>query len=129
MESGHRQTEVRQSKGMTNSKEKNAPRVAPVVNHKNAHFTMNYANEKAINWFRNECPAAMEYMQKIGETQESESFPPCVDGNATRAPFKHDDQNRYALLDAMYSDTTGPISPPEADGNKYIQIMVDACKG
>eukprot|EP00173_Palmaria_palmata_P002292 Plantae.Rhodophyta-Palmaria_palmata.ctg2444.p1 GENE.Plantae.Rhodophyta-Palmaria_palmata.ctg2444~~Plantae.Rhodophyta-Palmaria_palmata.ctg2444.p1 ORF type:complete len:161 (+),score=3.84 Plantae.Rhodophyta-Palmaria_palmata.ctg2444:315-797(+) len=68
-------------------------------------------------------------MQQLGSPQTGQSCSPCVDGMATRAPFRAEEQNRYALTDALFSDTTGPISPLDADGNRYVQIMVDACIG
>eukprot|EP00173_Palmaria_palmata_P003988 Plantae.Rhodophyta-Palmaria_palmata.ctg4525.p1 GENE.Plantae.Rhodophyta-Palmaria_palmata.ctg4525~~Plantae.Rhodophyta-Palmaria_palmata.ctg4525.p1 ORF type:complete len:133 (+),score=8.23 Plantae.Rhodophyta-Palmaria_palmata.ctg4525:143-541(+) len=90
---------------------------------------MNHGNEKVIQWFSKEYPDAIQYMQCLGAAQPKASCPPCVDGKATRVPFKSDDSNRYKLLEAMSSDTTGPIAPPDQEGNKYIQIMVNACTG
>lgn len=34
-----------------------------------------------------------------------------------------------ALLEAVSSDTKGPIIPADPEGNKFIQILVDACSG
>lgn len=61
--------------------------------------------------------------------QSHKSCPPCSDGKAIRAPFEQNEQNRYSLLEAVSSDTTGPIPLADTDGNKYIQIVVGACSG
>lgn len=71
----------------------------------------------------------MAHMENLGNVTEKKSCPPCTTGKETRAPFKQDSQKRYALLEELSSDTTGPISPSDADGNKFIQILVDACTG
>ena len=32
-------------------------------------------------------------------------------------------------LDAVSTDTTGPINPPDPDGNRYLQLIVEAATG
>lgn len=71
----------------------------------------------------------MKYMEQLRKSQALKSFPPCVDGKAIKAPFKQDNQNCYALLEVVSSDTTGPIAPTDSEGSKYVQILVDACTG
>lgn len=68
-------------------------------------------------------------MKYFGNTQQKQSCPPCATGKATRAPFKKDSHNIYALLEELTSDTTGPISPGYGDGNNFIQLLVAASTG
>lgn len=65
----------------------------------------------------------------MSTTHQQKSFPPCTQGKATRAPFKQEKQNRYALIEAVSSDTTGPITTADPDGNKFIHMLVDAYSG
>lgn len=90
---------------------------------------MNHSNSKIIAWLKQEWPDAMQYMQQLGDGKEERSCPPCTTGKATRAPFNQESQIRYALLEALSSGTKGPISPSYSDGNKFIQLLVDACTG
>lgn len=90
---------------------------------------MNHSHRKIIDWFRTEYPDAMERMEKLSNTPHHKSRPPCTQGKETRAPFKQEQQNRYALLEAVSSDTTGLITPADPDGNKFVQILVDAYSG
>lgn len=71
----------------------------------------------------------MKHMENLSIAHKHKSCSPCSQGKATRALFKQDQQNRYALLDAVSSDTTGPITPADAEGKKYVPILVDACSG
>lgn len=45
------------------------------------------------------------------------------------SPFKQLEQNKYALLDTVPSDTSGPITPADSEGKNFVQILVDACSG
>lgn len=108
---------------------KNGPRIAPAVTNKQAHDTLNHTHAKILEWFRKEYPLEMQHMEKLCVTQQQKSCPPCGKGKATRTPFKQKQKNIYALLEAVSSDTTGPITPTDADGKKFVQILVDACSG
>lgn len=90
---------------------------------------MNHSNSNIIDCFRKEYPDAMVYMEELGNALHKTSCPPCSTGKATRAPFKQDHQNMYALLEALSTDTTEPIAPCDSDGNKFIELLVDACTG
>lgn len=90
---------------------------------------MNHANPQIIEWFRKEYPDDMIHMEKLREFQGQTSCQPFTEGKKNRALFKQLRQNRYALLDAVSSDTTGPITSTDKGGNKFVQILVDACTG
>lgn len=108
---------------------KNGSRIAPEIGTKQCHDVLNHSHDKIIDWFRSEYPAAMQHMENLSVVHKHKSFPPCSQGKATRSPFKQLEQNRYALLEAVSSDTTGPITPVDSEGKKFVQIMVDACSG
>lgn len=90
---------------------------------------MNHTHSKVFEWFKNEYPDAIKYMKTLSTTQIQQLWPPCTEGKATRAFFKQKHQNRYALLEEVSLDTTGPITPAYIEGNRFIQILVDACLG
>lgn len=96
---------------------------------RHAHDKLNHTLSKIIHWFRKEFPDAMQYIEKISCAQSHSSCPPFSDGKEKRASFKQNEQNRYALPEAFSPDSTGPITPADTDGNKYIQILVDAFSG
>lgn len=108
---------------------KNGPTIAPLVRDKHAHDTLNQTHRKIIEWFRMEFPDAMRHMENLSSTQSHKSCHPCSDGKVIREPLKKNDQNRYALLEALSSDTTDPMTPEDTEGNKYIHILVDTCPG
>lgn len=113
----------------TTKTRKKGPRVAPTVNLKQSHDVLNHSHSKTIEWFRSEYPDTMRHMENLSTEHEHRSCPPCSQGKATRAPFKQDQKNRYSLLEAVSSDSTGSITPTDPDGNKFIQILVDDCSG
>lgn len=47
-------------------------------------------------------------------------------GKSRRKPFSNLSNNRYAPLNAISSDTSGPISQEDIDGNKFLQLIADA---
>lgn len=110
------------------AKKTNGPRAAPLVHDKLAHETLNHTHSKIISWFRAEFRDVMKHMEKLGNTQSHESCPHYSNGKTIIAPFKQDEQNRYALLGAVSSDTTGQISPADKK-KKKIQLLVNACSG
>lgn len=71
----------------------------------------------------------MRHMETLNMTQSLKSCPPYSDGKAIRASFKQNKQNRYALLEAVSSDTEESVDTKDEDDNKYIQIIFDACTG
>ena len=108
---------------------KNGPRKAPEVRAKQAHDVLNHSNDKVIAWFKKEYPDAIKHMNTLCSTHELRSCPPCAQGKATRAPFKQQRQNRYALLEAVSSDTTGPIDPRtmmEANSSRSLLMHAQA---
>lgn len=54
---------------------------------------------------------------------------PCASGKAKRAPFPNETTAPRLPLEAVSTETTGPIDPPDLDGNRYLQLIVDAVTG
>eukprot|EP00173_Palmaria_palmata_P001670 Plantae.Rhodophyta-Palmaria_palmata.ctg1959.p1 GENE.Plantae.Rhodophyta-Palmaria_palmata.ctg1959~~Plantae.Rhodophyta-Palmaria_palmata.ctg1959.p1 ORF type:complete len:124 (-),score=1.12 Plantae.Rhodophyta-Palmaria_palmata.ctg1959:237-608(-) len=53
----------------------------------------------------------------------------CIEGKAKRRSFRNTSGNRYAPLEAMSIDTTGPLSEEDVHGNRYLQLLCDAGTG
>ena len=53
----------------------------------------------------------------------------CILGKAKRKPFLNMSNNRYEPLEAVSSDTTGPIAQSDIDGNRFLQLIADAGTG
>lgn len=99
---------------------KNGPRIAPEIRIKQSHDVLNQSNDKIVAWFRNEYPEEMQHMEKLSIAHEHKSCPPCSQSKPTRAPFKQEHQNSYALFDAVSSDATGTIEPADEDGKTFV---------
>lgn len=68
------------------------------------------------------------HSQKVTDEGDS-SCQACILGKSTRRPFVNLSQNRYAPLQAVSSDTTGPISEQDIEGNKYLQLIANESTG
>lgn len=44
-------------------------------------------------------------------------------------PFEANTQDIRHAIDAVSTDTTGPVTPPDIEGNVYLQLVVDASSG
>lgn len=66
---------------------------------------------------------------KVNKGKHKESCAPCIKGKAKRAEFKQQNPNRYAPLEAVSTETAGPLSEADISGNKYLQMIVDAGTG
>lgn len=51
---------------------------------------------------------------------------PCVVGNEKLKPFTDTKDKNYEALDSVSTNTTGPITPANHDGNEYLHMLVDA---
>lgn len=49
----------------------------------------------------------------------------CLIGKVKSRPLINNATNRYAPLDAVSSNTTGPISQEYKHGSKYLQLLFD----
>lgn len=105
------------------------PAVAPAVKDLSTHTTMNHSSEDKLAWFDKEYPDAMKYIRKHGHNVGLSSCKPCVIGKARRKPFTNSSSNRYAPLEAISTDTTGPVSAPDIEGNRYLQLLADVGSG
>lgn len=106
---------------------------APVQPHKlpqqALHDTMNHSHPQAISQFTRQYPhAAQEIMKKLPQ-QSTQPCIPCIVGKSKRAPFPPNYSPPTQPLDAISTDTTGPITPSDMDGNRYLQIIVDGATG
>lgn len=70
----------------------------------------------------------MNNLETKGETK-CQSCTPCVVENAKRKPFEVNTQRLSEELDAVSTDTTGPVAPAAIEGNVYFQLVVDASTG
>ena len=70
---------------------------------------------------------AMKYLVNKGKNVRSCDH--CITGKVKRSEFKQLSPNRYAPLDAVSTDTAGPLSEADVCGNKYLQMQVDAGTG
>ena len=50
-------------------------------------------------------------------------------GKTKRKPFTDVNERNDEALDAVSTDTTGPITPADHEGNIYLQLIVDAATG
>lgn len=108
---------------------KNKPRLAPLVRDKLAHDTMKHSHRKVLEWFRKEYPDAMKYMESLSASQIHQSCPLCTEGKAKRASSKQQDQNRLRFWKQYRPITTGSVTPADTEGNRFVQILLDACSG
>lgn len=46
-----------------------------------------------------------------------------------RKPFAEIGENGHEALDAVFTGTTGPITPADHNGNVCLQLLVDAATG
>ena len=104
-----------------------APAIAPVINNATLHKTMNRRSHEVLNQFAREYSDGMKYIRS--KTDATSTCPACIETQAKRALFKISETNRYAPLEAVSSDTTGPLSQADICGNKYLQLIVDAGTG
>ena len=106
-----------------------APVTAQAQPQRMIHDTMNHSNQQALAQFKKTYPdAAQEITQRL-PTQSRHPCVPCVLGKSKRAPFPSNNPPPLSPLDAVSTDTTGPITPTDIDGNRYLQIIVDAASG
>lgn len=90
------------------------------------HDTFNHANPKSIQDFKRDYPNSAAYIlnqlsiekQKIGQSCEL-----CIIGKARRNPFKDTVAKNDEALDALSTDTTGPISPVDINGNAIYSLL------
>lgn len=106
---------------------------APVTPHpqaqKSLHETMNHTHPPALRQFTTTYPEATQAITRKLPDQSTKPCVPCVLGNAKRAPFPTNPAPPLQPLEAVSTDTTGPITPADIDGNRYLQIIVDAATG
>lgn len=90
---------------------------------------MNHSSIEKIAWFQREYPDAIQHIRQHGSDDGGSSCDSCIAGKSKRKPFVNLSGNRYAPLEAVSSDTTGPISQQDLDGNKYLQLIADKGTG
>lgn len=109
------------------TKVKAVPEVAPIVPEATLHAIMNHRSTETFQQF------AKEYLDAIKFLKDKEnpavSCQACIEAQDKRAGFKKAPSNWYALLDAVSSDTIGPISTADICGNRYLQQIVDGATG
>lgn len=86
---------------------------------------MNHENSERMKFFLTEYPEAMK-MLAAKHPNNNKACKPFITAKANRKPFPKQTANRYAVLEAVSNDTTGPLNPTDLHGNKYLQLLVDA---
>ena len=107
------------------------PATLQVPANQNIHDTLNHSNPTGLQDFKRDDPNSAAFiLNKLKrEKKYSQSFVPCVIGKAKRKPFKEVIDRTDEALDAVSTDTTGPITPVDHEGNAYLQLLVDAGAG
>lgn len=90
------------------------------------HKTLNHSSGGKLEWFQREYPDAIQFIKKSASIDDQLSFDACVAGKARRRPFVNLTQNRYAPLEAVSSDTTGPLTQEDSDGKTFLQLIKNA---
>eukprot|EP00173_Palmaria_palmata_P004335 Plantae.Rhodophyta-Palmaria_palmata.ctg5670.p1 GENE.Plantae.Rhodophyta-Palmaria_palmata.ctg5670~~Plantae.Rhodophyta-Palmaria_palmata.ctg5670.p1 ORF type:complete len:277 (+),score=-5.77 Plantae.Rhodophyta-Palmaria_palmata.ctg5670:508-1338(+) len=73
-----------------------------------------------------EYPDAINFIRETAGDNSSPLCEACIIGKSKRRPFVNISTNRYTSLEAVSTDTTGPILQQDIDGNKYFQLLADA---
>lgn len=71
----------------------------------------------------------MDYIREHGTDAGPTSCEACVTGKACWQLFINTTNNRYDPLEALSTDTTGPLSAADIEGNKYLQLLADVGGG
>lgn len=92
---------------------------------------MNHDNPQAQARFKQLYPHEFNYLLHNIPAAEHECQPcvMCITGKAKRVPFPTASAAPRKPLDAVPTDTTVPINPPDADGNRYLHILGEAATG
>lgn len=101
------------------------PAVVPVIKEDILYATMNHRSNTTIEMFAKEYPDAFEFLKS--KKYPTASCPECVEAHAKIKVSKEAPLNKYASVDTISSDTTGPISTADMCGNKYLQLYISGC--
>ena len=96
------------------------------------HNTLNHANPTTIQAFKRQYPNSAAFILnqlRKEKVHNSQSCTPCVIGKAKRKSFAEVKKKDGEALDAVATDTTGPVTPAYHTGNIYLQLIVDAATG
>lgn len=90
---------------------------------------MNHSSNDKLTWFGKEYPDAIKYIWGHATDEDDVSCGACITGKARRNPFVNKSKIRYAPLEEVSLNTTGPISQADISENKNLQLLADAGSG
>lgn len=115
-----------------NSSLRTTPATLKMPANEELYKTMNHSNPKELQEIKNKYPNSAKYSLKPLSKEKklkSQSCEACTIGKAKRKPFGNGSTRKEQPLDAVETDTTGPIYPPDVDGNVFLQLVVDVASG
>lgn len=98
---------------------------------KELHTTLNHGILKVIQEFKKAHRNASKYiLNNVKDSNEkSQTCEAYVIEKAKRKTFKTNEQKAERIIDAVATDTTGPITPTETEDNVILQIVIYKATG
>ena len=76
-------------------------------------------------WHKRLGHAGKTALNQLGLKAPDKICTTCVEGKATRPPFRTNEKRTTAIGEIVHSDICGPITPCTIDGGKYFQVILD----
>lgn len=92
------------------------------------YSVLNHTSPKLRPQFRKYYPEPADNLMKLPHIYHKGRCLPCIVETSARAPFQAATTQDPVTqpLDAISTDTSGPIIPKDPHGNRYLQLLVDS---